>query len=81
MHQINLGALPKPLCYRNLLRDFLQGLTSMTTNPINQQDADGKKFMQLYVILTKLRNWILMCMVNFCILASYVFHMVKESTR
>jgi hypothetical protein len=36
IHQTNLGPLPKPLCWNSLL-DFLQGLTSMTTNPINQQ--------------------------------------------
>jgi hypothetical protein len=37
IHQTKLGSLPKPLCYRNLLPDFLQVLTSMKTNPINQQ--------------------------------------------
>jgi hypothetical protein len=37
IHQTNLGPLPKPLFYRNSLLDFLQGLTSMTTNRINQQ--------------------------------------------
>ena len=36
IHQTNLGPSPKPLCYQNSLPDFLQGLTSMTTNPINQ---------------------------------------------
>jgi hypothetical protein len=37
IHQTNLGPLPKPLCYRNLLSKFLQGLTSMKTNPINKK--------------------------------------------
>jgi hypothetical protein len=37
MHKKKLGPLPKPFCYQNSLPDFLQGLTSMETNPINQQ--------------------------------------------
>ena len=37
IHQTRLGPLTKPLCYRNLLPDFLQGLTSMTNNTNNQQ--------------------------------------------
>ena len=37
INQTNLVPLPKPFCYRNSLPDFLQGLTSMETNPNNQQ--------------------------------------------
>ena len=37
IHQTNLVPLPKPLCYRNSLPEFLRRLTSMTTNPFNQQ--------------------------------------------
>jgi hypothetical protein len=40
IHKKNFGPLPKPLCYQNLLSDFLQGLTSMKTNPINQQESN-----------------------------------------
>ena len=43
IHQTNLVPLPKPLCYQNFLRDFLQGLTSMTANPNN------KHFMGLQI--------------------------------
>jgi hypothetical protein len=37
MHETTLGPLPKPLCYRNSLPDFLQGLTSITKVEINLQ--------------------------------------------
>jgi hypothetical protein len=71
-----------------LTRPIVSALVIFKHNPIMHKsyleqyalDVDGKMFMQLYVMLTKLRNWIPMCMVNFCILASYVFHRVKEST-
>ena len=33
-----MGPLPKPLCYQNSLPEFLQGLTSMTTN-LNQHNV------------------------------------------
>jgi hypothetical protein len=56
MHQTNLCPLPKPLCYRNSLLEFLQGLTSMTTNPINQHMLLVVEYTRMTAILFQNNN-------------------------